>query len=167
MKILAWGSGIKRLGAIKVIVGQTLKWFISYDYIRACSISAEIRMECFQTFPGKICNSTHAIIGKLIFAVQMTPSDPDDPCSKYPSPCGKHGTCETNAGAFNCMCDVGWGGRNCGRQLTRCDQVAAQIQQPVCLNGGKCQATPDGSDYSCVCPQNTTGPRCETINVMG
>jgi len=52
-------------------------------------------------------------------------------CTKN-SPCQNGGICQNNAeGNYTCKCIPGFGGRNCERKLTKCEE------EP-CYNGAKC-----------------------------
>ncbi|KAI3385915.1 hypothetical protein SNEBB_005784 [Seison nebaliae] len=73
----------------------------------------------------------------------------------------RYGRCE-NIGTndFVCHCiQPGIGGKNCDR-LCRTKPCGPCESNP-CLGGGNC--IPSGTAFTCICPPNRTGQKCETI----
>lgn len=73
-----------------------------------------------------------------------------DQCSRHPN-C-LHGTCSQPG---QCNCKEGWGGLFCDQDLNFC------TNHKPCRNGATCTNTGQGS-YTCSCPKDFTGDRCET-----
>nr|CDS32968.1 protein jagged 1 [Hymenolepis microstoma] len=87
-----------------------------------------------------------------------------DPCQPE-SPCGPNGQCVAAGPNYECVCAAGWGGRHCDRPASACEREAQRLApEAVCLNGGSCVDSQDGSSYLCVCLQPWSGPRCKTID---
>uniref|UniRef100_A0A8C5H0Y5 Crumbs cell polarity complex component 2 n=1 Tax=Gouania willdenowi TaxID=441366 RepID=A0A8C5H0Y5_GOUWI len=81
---------------------------------------------------------------------KLCETDTDDCASQ---PC-LHGTCRDFLAGFECLCHPGYGDALCDRDLNECEHHA-------CEHGGSCK---DGANaYSCVCPEDYRGPRCQWI----
>ncbi|XP_056149675.1 protein crumbs homolog 1-like [Lampris incognitus] len=82
-------------------------------------------------------------------------------------PCQNDGICESQNGAFRCLCSQQsqngylYGGETCTVALTGCDDNH-------CKNGGICtpRLVNDKHTYSCFCPAGFTGPKCELPTVF-
>jgi len=66
--------------------------------------------------------------------------------------CQNGGTCNNNAGSFECVCVPGWTGTHCERDINECAFLA-------CMNGGTCRNTP--GSFTCECTPGWTGRNCE------
>uniref|UniRef100_A0A8C6WHK4 EGF-like domain-containing protein n=1 Tax=Neogobius melanostomus TaxID=47308 RepID=A0A8C6WHK4_9GOBI len=62
-----------------------------------------------------------------------------------------HGSCDL---PWQCLCEEGWGGRFCSKDLRAC------LHGAPCLNGGTCVMDEDG-DLTCECAQGYHGDRCQ------
>ncbi len=69
------------------------------------------------------------------------------------APCHHGGTCSDGIASFACACSAAWTGPTCDVAVDAC---AAQ----PCLRGGTCTAGNPG-EFSCACPPNFGGARCE------
>lgn len=68
-----------------------------------------------------------------------------------PSPC-VHGNCSVKGLTYECTCEFGFAGVDCDEEVDMCENH-------LCANGGICLHGPDR--YSCLCPENFTGPLCK------
>lgn len=104
-----------------------------------------------------------------------------------PNPCLNGGGCEDRSGLFSCSCPPGWAGRRCetadacasgpcvhgncslrsppyecacepGYAGSACEVETDVCAGHECANGGTC--LPGAGRYSCLCPENYTGPLC-------
>lgn len=75
-----------------------------------------------------------------------------DDC-KY-NPCLNNGKCVDRVGSYECVCEDGWTGQNCEKQIEMCS-VATCKNDASCINLFQ--------DYFCVCPKGTDGKQCEVI----
>ncbi|XP_077580788.1 cadherin EGF LAG seven-pass G-type receptor 2-like [Stigmatopora nigra] len=62
------------------------------------------------------------------------------------------GNCSHFAGGYRCTCQAGYAGARCQLQVDLC-------QDSNCSEGATC--LPGTHGYSCLCPQNLTGPFCD------
>ncbi|KAG5326274.1 CRB protein, partial [Pseudoatta argentina] len=74
-------------------------------------------------------------------------------CQDLEIDCG-HGKCENLPGIYQCICDDGYCGYNCG--------MANPCQDDFCHNGGTCECGDDG-EYICRCTPNYTGRNCTEL----
>ncbi|KAK7888603.1 hypothetical protein WMY93_024163 [Mugilogobius chulae] len=65
-------------------------------------------------------------------------------------PC-RHGNCSVKGLSYECSCDWGYAGLDCEEEVDMCENH-------LCANGGTCLHGP--KTYSCLCPDNYTGPFC-------
>lgn len=70
------------------------------------------------------------------------------------NPC-RHGNCSVQGFSYKCSCDVGYAGVDCEEELDMCENH-------LCANGGTCLHGPRA--YSCLCPDNYTGPHCRYLS---
>ncbi|XP_011155251.1 protein crumbs isoform X1 [Harpegnathos saltator] len=71
----------------------------------------------------------------------------------------RYGKCENLPGTYQCICDPGYCGYNCG--------MADPCNQEYCQNGGTCKCADDGG-YTCQCTLEYTGQNCtESGNFLG
>lgn len=73
-----------------------------------------------------------------------------DDC-KY-DPCLNNGKCVDRIGSYECVCEDGWTGQNCEKEVEMCS-VATCKNDANCINLFQ--------DYFCVCPKGTDGKQCE------
>ena len=60
---------------------------------------------------------------------------------------------------YTCECDAGYTGEYCTERIN--SDICATNNEPLCLNGGKCQSTPGAaSDYVCHCSSGFEGYNC-------
>jgi len=92
------------------------------DFVAGDLVNALVHLEREDNFVKKVNPSNIfkiSILKDLVF------------CTKN-SPCKNGGICQNNAeGNYTCKCIPGYGGRNCERKLTKCEE------EP-CYNGAKC-----------------------------
>uniref|UniRef100_A0A8C6T4S2 Crumbs cell polarity complex component 1 n=1 Tax=Neogobius melanostomus TaxID=47308 RepID=A0A8C6T4S2_9GOBI len=66
-----------------------------------------------------------------------------DPCH--------HGNCSVQGLSYECSCELGYAGVDCEEEVDVCEKH-------LCANGATCLHGPRA--YSCLCPDNYTGPLC-------
>lgn len=88
---------------------------------------------------------------KIIFS---TTENVDD--CKY-SPCLNNAKCVDRIGSYECICEDGWAGHNCEKEVEMCS-VATCKNDASCINLFQ--------DYFCVCPKGTDGKQCEVRNYV-
>lgn len=71
-----------------------------------------------------------------------------DTCAS--NPC-RHGNCTVKGLSYECTCDFGYAGVDCEEEVDVCENH-------LCANGGTCLHGP--RTYTCLCPDNYTGPFC-------
>ncbi|XP_060065943.1 fibropellin-1-like [Ylistrum balloti] len=76
------------------------------------------------------------------------------------------GLCEDNASGYNCICPVGYGGKNCGSTTTTSLTNITQSTMTACLtspchNNATCIERNLG--FTCSCSEGWTGSVCDTI----
>ncbi|XP_072030540.1 uncharacterized protein [Amphiura filiformis] len=67
-------------------------------------------------------------------------------------PCQNGGSCYDGLNQYICICENGWTGENCERNVYEC------LSRP-CLNGGRCEDQDNG--YECICEAGWTGVNCQ------
>uniref|UniRef100_A0AAV2KU01 Uncharacterized protein n=1 Tax=Knipowitschia caucasica TaxID=637954 RepID=A0AAV2KU01_KNICA len=76
-------------------------------------------------------------------------------CDLYINACAsqpcRHGNCSGRGLQYQCECEVGFSGQDCDLEVDPCEKH-------LCANGATCLQGPKG--YSCLCPDNYTGPLC-------
>ncbi|XP_076387489.1 cell polarity complex component crumbs isoform X5 [Megachile rotundata] len=79
-------------------------------------------------------------------------------CQDPSTDCG-HGQCENLPGTYQCICESGYCGYNCG--------MVNPCKEDYCQNGGTCKCGDDGG-YRCQCTPEYTGQNCtETEHFLG
>ncbi|KAG8228091.1 hypothetical protein J437_LFUL000093 [Ladona fulva] len=83
-----------------------------------------------------------------------------DECAS--NPCLNGGSCIDQENGFVCSCSPGYAGHFCGIDVSVCNisYPMPHIPGPRCFNGGICLDGP-GPNFTCVCANGWTGPRCE------
>ena len=79
-----------------------------------------------------------------------------DECTLYNDPC-QHGVCIDREADYKCVCQEGWGGKNCSVALTGC-------KTKRCLNDGVCAPWLVGEDdhrFNCTCVSGFDGQLCQ------
>ena len=79
-----------------------------------------------------------------------------DECALYNDPC-QHGVCIDREADYKCVCQEGWGGKNCSVTLTGCKTKG-------CLNDGVCTPWLVGEDdhrFKCTCGSGFDGQLCQ------
>ena len=71
-------------------------------------------------------------------------------------PCFNNGRCVESGSSFICECTSGFSGPLCATMEDPCERGAQQ-----CSTGSTCQATPDGLDFTCLCPVGREGDLCD------
>ena len=83
--------------------------------------------------------------------------EPDiDECALYNDPC-QHGVCIDRKADYKCVCQEGWGGKNCSVALTGC-------KNNTCMNDGVCTPWLLGEDehrFECSCISGFDGQICQ------
>lgn len=76
-------------------------------------------------------------------------------CDLYVDTCASnpclHGNCSVQGLSYECSCEWGYVGVDCEEEVDMCENH-------LCANGGTCLRGPH--TYSCLCPNNYTGPFC-------
>ncbi|XP_078036277.1 cell polarity complex component crumbs isoform X2 [Augochlora pura] len=81
-----------------------------------------------------------------------------DECQDPHTNCG-HGQCDNLPGTYQCICEIGYCGYNCG--------MMDPCKEDYCQNGGTCKCGDDGG-YKCQCTPEYIGQNCtETENFLG
>ncbi|XP_076660402.1 cell polarity complex component crumbs isoform X2 [Halictus rubicundus] len=81
-----------------------------------------------------------------------------DECQDPNTNCG-HGQCDNLPGTYQCICDTGFCGYNCG--------MMDPCREDYCQNGGTCKCGDDGG-YRCQCTPEYSGQNCtESANFLG
>lgn len=68
-----------------------------------------------------------------------------------------NGKCVDGIGSYRCLCESGWGGKNCSVMLIGC-------QNSPCQNEGTCTPSLENETqhrFNCTCPEGFQGDRCE------
>ena len=79
-----------------------------------------------------------------------------DECTLYNDPC-QHGVCIDREANYKCVCQEGWGGKNCSVALTGC-------KNNTCMNDGVCTPWLLGEDdhrFKCSCISGFDGQICQ------
>ncbi len=71
-----------------------------------------------------------------------------------------YGTCQPDG---SCLCRSGYCGLSCDQMIEKTLPVSSACPAHFCQNGGTCQQVNADPYVVCVCPNNFTGSRCETI----
>ena len=72
-----------------------------------------------------------------------------------PNPCQNGGTCLDEGVSYVCVCTADFTGPLCGSSTEVCTLGTE------CANGATCQPSMDGQSFTCLCPLNKGGERCE------
>ncbi len=91
--------------------------------------------------------------GKVLDICGTCGGDNSECCGPYGA-CNNLGTCDAEDGG--CLCDFGWGGRECTRRQDPC-------RWQSCGTRGSCNSETGG----CVCEQGFWGPQCELSRCSG
>lgn len=67
-----------------------------------------------------------------------------------------NGKCIDRVGSYECVCEDGWTGQNCEKEVEMCSGA-------ICKNDANCINL--FQDYFCVCPKGTDGKQCEVRNL--
>merc|ERR1711881_442913 len=71
------------------------------------------------------------------------------------NPCTNDGTCINTQGDYNCLCNNGWGGKNCDADYDECADAH-------CPAGTQCVATAM-NQFTCQCPERGCANLNETV----
>jgi hypothetical protein len=71
-----------------------------------------------------------------------------------------YGTCQPDG---SCLCRSGYCGLSCDQEIQQTTAASTACLSHFCQNGGTCQQVNSDPYVVCVCPNNFTGSRCETL----
>ncbi|KAK6026686.1 EGF-like domain protein, partial [Ostertagia ostertagi] len=99
-------------------------------------------------------------IGRVFIATTGRGTTRPDLCANFT--CENGGSCiiDDHDHAAHCICQTGYGGVHCERELTKCEEFPEPLE---CLNGGTCMVT-NRTQY-CECSIAFSGTNCEVFGV--